>query len=431
MTGTVGTILDLTAIAALRSERIDWQFKSFPATACGSTVAEFVDRHESLMTAGFHWPLMTLSESALAHNIVAMANYCAEHEILLAPHGKTTMAPALYERQLQAGAWGITAATVSQVRVYRAFGVPRVLLANELPDAAAARWLSAELDAHAEFEFLCYVDSQEGVRLIAEAWPPNAVRPLDVLVELGHDGGRTGCRTDDQAVELAKAVAAEPGLRLVGVAGYEGSVAHGTGADDLAKVRSFLERIRDAARVFVEDLSLVPGRCVVTAGGSTYFDLVAEIFGELPVPAYQAVLRSGSYVSHDSGVYQTRSPLTRGGTAGLRPAIRVWGQVLSRPEQGRVLVGMGRRDVSFDAGLPVPEVLWRADAVKPLPAPQASVVELNDQHAFLSVGNSGDWAQGDVIGFGISHPCTTFDKWRLIPVLDADHRVVDCVRTYF
>jgi D-serine deaminase-like pyridoxal phosphate-dependent protein len=226
-------------------------------------------------------------------------------------------------------------------------------------------------------------------------------------------------------------VAAVPGLRLIGVAGYEGSVADGIGVDDLAKVRSFLERIRDTARVLVEDLSLVSGQCVVTAGGSKYFDLVAEVFVELPAPAYQVVLRAGSYVSHDSGTYQKYSPLTRGGAAGLLPAIRVWGQVLSCPEQGRVLVGMGRRDVSFDAGFPVPELLWRAGAVKPVPAPQAAVVELNDQHAFLSVGNSGDWAQGDVIGFGISHPCTAFDKWRLIPVLDADHLIVDCMRTFF
>jgi D-serine deaminase-like pyridoxal phosphate-dependent protein len=98
----------------------------------------------------------------------------------------------------------------------------------------------------------------------------------------------------------------------------------------------------------------------------------------------------------------------------------VWAQVVSRPEDGLALLGMGRRDVSFDQGLPVPKTL-----------PEAHVAKLNDQHAYLQLGPSDDVRVGDWLRFGVSHPCTTFDKWPMIPVLDDANRVVDLVRTFF
>ena len=155
-----------------------------------------------------------------------MADLCARHGFAHAPHGKTTMAPQLFARQFEHGAWGQTTANASQLRIYRAFGVSRIILANELVDAAALRWLAAELDRDAEFEFACWVDSERGVELMTEALrATNAGRPVDVLVELGVPGGRTGVRDRTAALKVAEAVAASPVLRLTGVASYEGAVA--------------------------------------------------------------------------------------------------------------------------------------------------------------------------------------------------------------
>lgn len=91
------------------------------------------------------------------------------------------MAPQLFARQLAHGAWGITAATPHQVRVYRTFGVRHVFLANELVDAAALRWVARELAADPEFRFVCYVDSVRGVELMDAA----LTAVVDVVVELG------------------------------------------------------------------------------------------------------------------------------------------------------------------------------------------------------------------------------------------------------
>ena len=170
-------------------------------------------------------PLLLLRDSALRHNARAMADWCTSAGVRLAPHGKTTMAPQLFARQLAAGAWGITAATISQAQVYRAFGVDRVLIANELTDRAGIRWLATELTADPEWECYAYVDSIAGVGLLDEALRAAAAsRPLPVLVELGFPGGRTGCRSVAEALVVAAAVSQAPTLALAGVAGFEGGL---------------------------------------------------------------------------------------------------------------------------------------------------------------------------------------------------------------
>ncbi|WP_049887707.1 hypothetical protein [Saccharopolyspora spinosa] len=117
------------------------------------------------------------------------------------------------------GSWGITAANVSQLRVYRAFGVERIMLANQLLDPSGLAWLADELDANPEFEFSCFVDSVRGAQLMAEALAHHgASRQVDVLVELGSDGARPGARTIAEAREIADLVLESPMLRLVGSA---------------------------------------------------------------------------------------------------------------------------------------------------------------------------------------------------------------------
>jgi len=86
---------------------------------------------------------------------------------------------------------------------------------------------------------------------------------------------------------------------------------------------------------------------------------------------------------------------------------------------------MGKRDAPFDEGLPVP-MEARRDG-RALDATM-SVSKLNDHHTYLVADGL---VPGDLIRFGISHPCTAFDKWRHLPVLDEEHRVVDILETYF
>jgi D-serine dehydratase len=382
----------------------------------------------ALHAAGFSYPVLTLRESALAGNLAAMAAYCAGAGVELAPHGKTAMSPELAARQLASGAWGITVATIGQLRAYRAFGFPRLLLANELVDETGIAWLAGELAADPGFSAYCYVDSTDGVAILDRVLAARpAGRRLPVLVEIGL--GRTGCRTDDQALTVAKAAAATSTLTVAGVAGYEGTIS-GTDAQALGRVALFCRRLANLAVVMAGD-----DEFIVTAGGSVYFDVVTRELtaGGSGFPAgMTVVLRSGGYLFHDHGFYQRVTPAARGvaGAPVLRPALELWAQVVSRPEPGLALLSAGRRDAGFDAGLPVPLRARRRDGEAAALA-GAEVTGLNDQHAYLRLDPDTALAPGDMVCLGISHPCTTLDKWRVIPVLDEEDRVIDAVHTFF
>jgi D-serine deaminase-like pyridoxal phosphate-dependent protein len=344
------------------------------------------------------------------------------------------MSPEIVERQLRAGAWAITAANVQQARTFRAFGVERVLIANEVVDPLAVRWIASELAADDRFECCCLVDSLAGVELMEQAVGDAAPdRPIPVLVELGIPGGRTGARGIGPAVDVAEAVARSPVLQLAGVEAYEGIIGAATLDDTLVAVDAFLADVRRVASALAQQRRFEGlDEVILTAGGSAYFDRVIDALGGLHLGRpVRLVLRSGCYVTHDSSFYRVRSPLgTRAaGHPELRPALEAWGVVLSRPEPGLAIAGFGKRDVPYDLDLPVPERLRRrSGALEKLDG--ATVTAVNDQHAFLSVAGA-ELEVGDWIGCGISHPCTAFDKWRAIPVVDDDYEVVGVARTYF
>jgi D-serine deaminase-like pyridoxal phosphate-dependent protein len=395
----------------------------------GPSAAALAAARPALSAAGFTYPVLTLRESALAGNLGAMAAYCARAGVELAPHGKTAMSPGLAARQLASGAWGITVATIGQLRMYRAFGFPRLLLANELVDEGGIAWLAGELAADPGFAAYCYVDSADGVAILDRVLTAHpGGRRLPVLVEIGL--GRTGCRTDEQALAVAKAAAATSTLVVAGVAGYEGTVSGGTPAQRLGLATSFCRRLASLAGA-VAGIAGTDGEFIATAGGSVYFDVVARELTAGGPNGMTVVLRSGCYPFHDHGIYQAATPAARGvaGAPVFRPALELWAQVLSRPEPGLALLSAGRRDVGFDAGLPVPLRVRRRDgAAAPL---AGQVTDLNDQHAYLRLDPGTPLAPGDLVCLGISHPCTTLDKWRLIPVLDDDDGVIDAVHTFF
>lgn len=413
----------------LAADRVDHRFKGLPPDAEGLTVGELAAQRRDLFTGGFTTPVLALSAERLTHNLELMETYAVRHGLAFAPHGKTSMAPQLFWRQIEHGAWGITLAVPHQVRVAREFGIERIFLANELVDAAALRWIASELAADPDFRFVCYVDSVRGVELM-DAALHGSTRPVDVVVELAAGAGaRTGVRTEAECAAVADAVAATRTLRLVGVAGYEGEV---PGADP-ERVHAWLRRLT-ALAVDFDKAGRFQGlaEIVVSAGGSAWFDAVADVFSELPdlsLPVLK-LLRSGAYVSHDDGHYRRLTPFTRVPEEGaLHPAFRLWAQVVSRPSPEQAFVNAGKRDAAYDLDLPEAQVVRRDGAERP--ATGLTVTALSDQHAWLRTDPEADVEVGDWVGLGLSHPCTSFDKWQLIPLVEADGTVVDYVRTFF
>lgn len=382
------------------------------------------------------FPVLLLKQRALHHNVDVMSDFCRRQGASLAPHGKTTMSPQLVRRQLAAGAWGITAATPSQARAMREFGAERIVIANQVPDRLGLRWIAAEMAGNPEVEIYTLVDSIRIVEVMDDALAGNEPRAqLPVLIELGVKGGRTGARTVESALAVADAVCRSPRLRLAGVEAFEGVIGHGDEPATLAKVDALLGEMR----ALVEQLATHGAfagapEIVVSAGGSTYFDrVVAQLAAGWDVRRpVRLVLRSGCYITHDHGDYGRYGPL--GGRLpdwpALQPALELWGMVHSRPEPELAIVGFGKRDCSYDSALPTPLLI--RDAAGTRPAPEGmSIDRLNDQHAFCRLPAGAELQVGDLVGCGISHPCTAFDKWRVIPVVDDDYRVVEVAETYF
>ncbi|WP_447039576.1 amino acid deaminase [Streptomyces sp. DSM 118878] len=420
-------------LAALADERVDHRFKGLPPDAEGLTVGELAAQRRNLFTGGFTTPVLALSAERLEHNLALMETYAERHGLAFAPHGKTSMAPQLFRRQLDRGAWGITLAVPHQVRVARAFGTPRVFLANELVDAAALRWLAGELGADPSFRFICYVDSVRGVRAMHAALSEaGATRPVDVVVELAAgDGARTGVRTEAECFEIADAVAAADTLRLVGVAGYEGEVPQASPETVTAWLRRLVALLVDLDKAGrFADLPEV----VVSAGGSAWFDAVASVFEEIPelsVPVLK-LLRSGAYVSHDDGHYRHLTPFNRVPQEGaLEPAFRLWAQVVSRPSPEQAFTNAGKRDAAYDLDMPEAQVVRDGGDGVERAATGITVTGLSDQHGWLRTSPEAELSVGDWVGMGLSHPCTAFDKWQLIPLVEGDGTVTDYVRTFF
>ena len=396
----------------------------------------------NVLHADTSFPVAVLKTSALKHNLDWMRRFCERHGVALAPHGKTTMSPQLFGAQLANGAWGITLASAAQVQVAHRFNVRRVLLANQLIAPADIKAILALLHGDPDFECIVLADSLAGVARLAEAVAAHPLRrPLPVLVELGLAGKRAGCRTPEEALTVARAVEGAPGLLLAGFEGYEGLLVTSDREADLRAVDAFLAQLVLLVQS-ADDEGLFTGpEILLSAGGSSYFDLVARGFanvGGLSRPV-RAVLRSGCYLTSDHGLYQRhlRELNAREDEAdGLRPALEVWSIVQSRPEANLAILTMGKRDASYDADLPAP--LWHhrpgPGAPSALP-PGCEIVKMNDQHAYLRLPEGHplcrELAVGDLVGCGISHPCTTFDKWQLLLAVDDHYVVRGAFNTFF
>jgi D-serine dehydratase len=425
----------------VKTAPLDGRTKGLPAGIAPLDVGTIGERGWSVLHEDLPLPLALLKQSSLEHNAAWMNRFVAMTSVSLAPHGKTTMSPQLFRRQLDDGAWAITVATVQQLRVCREHGIGRVLMANQLVGRQAIGYVLDEIARDAAFEFYALVDSLEGVdRLAQSAVARRAGRPLNLLLECGAQGGRTGCRTLETALAVARRVReCAPELRLAGIEGYEGSVPGATVDERETRIGAFVAFMAEVASHCVEANLVDADPVVLSAGGSAYFDLVTALPRTLGGRATRLVLRSGCYLTHDSDAYERaatrmreRMPAITTLGPGLRDALEVWSYVQSIPEPSLAILTMGKRDVSYDVHLPYPRVTLRpgVDAA-PRPLEGCSIAALNDQHAYLALPAKHGLAVGDMIGCAISHPCTTFDKWRFMPIVDDDYRVVDGIATYF
>jgi D-serine dehydratase len=385
-------------------------------------------------------PLAVIRRDALAGNLRWMQQFVRDHGVDLAPHGKTTMSPQLFSAQLDAGAWGISFANVTQARVGLESGVRHCLIANQVMAPTDLDAIVALRQRHAGSRIVFLVDSLVQLALV-EAWHSAQAEPrpqaVEVLLEIGLDGGRTGCRSDSQAMSLARRLRAGAATRLVGIECYEGLWATGRSAEDRALVQGLMQRVTELARCCEREQLFEADELLFSAGGSSIFDLVVPWLKPALSHPVRGVLRSGCYITHDHGSYRRYMASMNSRLAcghGLHAALEVWAMVQSCPEPGLALLTAGKRDVSYDLEMPIPARWCALGEAVPVPAPAGwKVSAMNDQHAYLRWPLEAAAAPrvGDRVALGISHPCTTFDKWRWMAVVDEAYDVVDAIVTCF
>ncbi|MEZ9205891.1 amino acid deaminase [Vibrio splendidus] len=414
---------------------IKYQKDSFVLTEKGQkgrAVSQSENGIYRLVDEDISLPVAIIKQSALTNNLNWMQSFADHHQVKLSPHGKTSMTPAFFRQQLENGAWGITVATPAQAEVAAMAGAKRIIMANQLvgkTNMAIVEQLISEFD----IDFYCCVDSSVNVQQLNQYFS-NTKQTLKVLIEFGVPGGRCGCRSPQEVLELAQTIQDTPALSLAGIEVYEG-VIHGDNAEQ--DIRTFLKQALTSVESLASD-GLITGQPIITGAGSAWYDVVAECLANLT--DYLAIIRPGCYAIHDTGIYLDaqskvlqRAQVNQGYACelggDLESALEVWAYVISRPEPTKLVVGLGKRDVAFDAGLPIAERGYRngeAISVKGLTA-----TAVMDQHTFVETDGSSEIEVGDMIAFSTSHPCLTFDKWRYIAISDDDHQVTNWVETCF
>ena len=402
-----------------KKQTIEISNKGFPLNSYGKTVDQFLSTKPNIFTSGFQFPIMVLKDKALKHNIDRMARFCKLVGAELAPHVKTTMSPQIAQMQVDAGAFALTIANFWQAEIFRSFGFKKLIIANEVLDPSAIAAIS-ELNGKQAAEIIFYVDSLAGLEIVKKHTLKDGIQNL--FIEIGTDNGRGGVRDLDLVTTIAKNISEDPRLKLRGVTGFEGAVPNAArtsaGEDSVTK---FCQKIVAAANNAFPYKS--ESEFIISAGGSAYFEIVASELNTFDKPKI-LLLRSGGYVTHDSRYYEEIYPF-RDSDDLLIPAIEVWAQVISAPEKDFGVLNLGKRDIGCDLHNPIPVARY-SDKLSKF---SGEIEKLNDQHGFLR--STEEFAISELIGLGISHPCTTFDKWRLIPLVNDNYDVVDCIHTFF
>ena len=402
-----------------KKQTIEISNKGFPFNSYGKTAEQFLASKPNIFSAGFQFPIMVLKDNALKHNIDRMARFCKSVGAELAPHVKTTMSPQIAQMQVDAGAFALTIANFWQAEIFRSFGFKKLIIANEVLDPSAIAAIS-ELNGKQAAEIIFYVDSLAGLEIVKRHTSKDGIQNL--FIEIGTDNGRGGVRDLDLVTTIAKNISEDPRLKLRGVTGFEGAVPNAArtsaGEDSVTK---FCQKIVAAANNAFPYKS--ESEFIISAGGSAYFEIVASELNKFDKPKI-LLLRSGGYVTHDSRYYEEIYPF-RDSDDLLLPAIEVWAQVISAPEKDFGVLNLGKRDVGCDLHNPIPVARY-SDQLSKF---SGEIEKLNDQHGFMR--SQEKFAVSELIGLGISHPCTTFDKWRLIPLVNDNYDVVDCIHTFF
>ncbi|QGY33190.1 alanine racemase [Pantoea cypripedii] len=418
-------------------------FRGFPPGAEPVASTDIASRNWSPVTGEMALPLLSLDLQTFNDNVDAMMSIVKSHGAKIAPHGKTPMSPVLARQMVDSGAWGTSVADLRQAEVMLAGGLNKILLANQIGGHAAVTRLAGLLRKYPKAELLLFVDTPEFIDALEEQYAQEpSLPPLGLLIEISC--GRGGVSTEGEFAAMLHRIDSnnDERLTLQGIAFYEGTCMKEDIHETEENLKKLFERV-DKSLFLLKEVFGDQENVIISAGGSSLFDYVIEYFTRAreKYPTIQLLLRSGACFFSDNGNIRARLGRIAGrGKLGkessmiiasfFKPTLRLWAEVISRNGESIAICGLGMRDSSIDQGVPIPLALWRGGNKVADIMDKSQTVKLNDQHAFIDI-HEEEFRVGDVIEFGIRHPCTCIDKHDIIYGLNQNVTVTAAYKTFF
>jgi len=313
-------------------------------------------------------PAAVVALDIAERNIARLQDACRKAGVGNRPHIKTHKSPEIMRLQLEAGAIGVTCQKLGEAEVMAGAGADDILISYNVVGAAKHPRLRA-LAGRIKLTVCC--DNRTVADGYAKAMA-GASHPLSVLVECDTGRHRCGVTTPEAAVELARHVTAQPGLRFAGLLLYPPD-------GDLQPSLEFLARVREGCARHRLELH------TVCSGGTPNWRRI----GALGENEY----RAGTYVYNDR-------QMVRVGAATLAEcALVVYATVVSHPEAGRVMLDAGSKTLTSD-------LMGFDDHGQLLDYPDARLYKLAEEHGFVDVSHCARIpAVGEVVRILPNHAC--------------------------
>jgi len=311
-------------------------------------------------------PALCLDLDVLDRNIAAVAGICRAAGVAWRPHSKGHKVPAIAQRELDAGALGITCAKLGEAEVMAASGIRDLLIANLIVGPHKLRRL-VELRKIAD-PIVC-VDHPAQAEALSRAFAATGMT-LRVLIEVDVGLHRAGVALGEPTVALARLIAGLPGLKLAGLMGYEGHLL------TLPELSDKEQQIRTTLGSLVETRKLVEAAgipCeILSVGGTGSFRYSVQIPGVTEVQAGGAIFMDA--------FYRQKCQVPE-----LEFALTILTTVVSRPAPNRAIIDAGRKSMNIEL-LP-PQVVGRSDVRVTRLSAEHGQLELDPSAQDLRVGD--------------------------------------------
>ncbi len=301
-------------------------------------------------------PALLLDLDLFEANAAAAASLCRQHGVNWRPHAKCHKSPDIGRRLIEAGAVGLTCAKLGEAEIFAAAGIHDLLIANFI---VGPRKVERLVEVRRLADPIVTLDHIDQARPISDAMHAAGLKVRAILeIDIGMD--RAGVAPGKPAVELAKKVAALPGIEFCGVMGYEGHLLLVEDQGEKAsRICASLNQLIDT----VERIKAAGIACHIVSCGGT---------GSMPFSvAHPGIteLQAGGVIFMDA-FYRTMCRLE-----GFRFALTILTTVVGRPAPDRAIIDAGRKTMNMEITMPV--VMGREDII---------VDRLSAEHGMLKLG---------------------------------------------